>query len=217
MELAEWKNRSGVYFITNDNIKNKTLWVKVGLAKSLEHRLDSYLLYYPKGFQVLCILHTHRKNASKVESVIHAVLRKKIRQMKATHSHSGEWFKLTLKEISTLYESLYALTPNYIMKKHSRNLVDDPWYVESNYRRINQTKTLVLDDFAQRLYDKIHGIKTIQRPKKLKRHSYDGSRKLDFEPFATDEMKKRDLEHKDSDSDVDVVREKKNGSGYGSD
>jgi hypothetical protein len=115
------------------------------------------------------------------------------------------------------------------MKKYSRNLVDDPWYVESNYRRINQTKTLVLDDFAQRLYDKIHGIKTIQRPKKLKRHSYDGSRKLDFEPFATDEMKKRDLEqqehdthnrqddHKDSDSDVDVVREKKNGSGYGSD
>lgn len=193
MELSDWATRSGVYFITTDEVtSDEELWVKVGLGKSLEHRLDSYLLYYPRGFNVLCILHTHAKNASKVEQVIHDVLRRKMRQMKTTHSHSGEWFKLSKVDITTLFTSLCSLTPNYILKKYSQNLVDHPWHVCSNWRRINQKVELVLDPFAQRLYDKIHGITTIQKPRKLKRRSYDGGvvdKALDFEAYVVKKEK----------------------------
>ncbi len=190
MELQDWKGKSGVYFITPDNLGNNTMWVKVGLGRNLMHRLDSYLLYYPHGFHVLCLFHTTRRNASKVEKVIHDVLRRKIRQLDIKHSHSGEWFRLSKKDISTLFVALMNMTPNYILKDKSVLLTKRPWKIQYNNRPVNQTRKLVLDNFALRLYNEIHGIDTVKKlrrmPEESRRRSLTGVKKLNFDEFMED-------------------------------
>ena len=179
MELQDWKGKSGVYFITPDNLGNTTMWVKVGLGRSLNHRLDSYLLYYPHGFHVLCLFHTSRRNAPKVEKVIHDVLRRKIRQMDTNHSHSGEWFRLSKKDITTLYTALMNMTPNFILKEKSVLLTKKPWRIQNNNRPVNQTRKLVLNNFALRLYNEIHGMNTVKRPRQRPKDPEDSENSKD--------------------------------------
>lgn len=191
MRLSDWKGKSGVYFITtNVNDDGKPMWIKIGMAKNrLDNRIDSYLLCYPVGFYVLAVLHTSSKNAAVLENMIHGALRTKMRQMKTLHSHSGEWFELTLQDVKTLYQSLLTVTPNYMYKTTSVEMVDNPWFIRSNYRPLKQKDRGEMNMNQQRLYTAIHGIETVKKPKKLRRHSYNPKtdKHLDFEPFMEKE------------------------------
>jgi hypothetical protein len=141
-------------------------------GKGLGGRLDSYLLYYPFGFKVLCILGTQQQYALRLEKAIHNVLRAKMRQMESQHSHSGEWFLLNKQDIVTLYKGLMMTSPNYIIKNSSYLMVKNPWLVEANYRPVPQKKDPDMSKFALKLHKSIKEVATIQKPKThLKRTS----------------------------------------------
>jgi hypothetical protein len=97
-------NRSGVYMIAPaeewDRVAgqraNRTMLVKVGLAKNLEHRLNSYLLYWPRGFYVFGILFTDSVARARVlEYNMHAYMNMKGWYEIADHSHDEEWFHIS--------------------------------------------------------------------------------------------------------------------------
>jgi hypothetical protein len=199
MQLEDWNERSGVYFITTDDISlGRPIWVKVGMAKTrmVEHekvgkglgrRIDSYLLYYPLGFKVLCIITTLAKHAGKVEKMIHNVLRSKMRQMETKHSHSGEWFTLTRNDIEAIFYGLSSITPNYMIKSACHLLVDQPWIVSSNYRRPQQTIHVKMDKVTLQLHNTVRLIKTTKRnQRKLEtklEYNKDIHKRLDFDEF----------------------------------
>lgn len=108
-----WKRfegKSGVYIITSreefereGSDPDAMMYVKIGLAKNLRHRLESYMLYWPRGFFVFDVFYTkNRHKARKLEKSIHGYLNWKARYVNEKHSHSEEWFELSRNNISSL-------------------------------------------------------------------------------------------------------------------
>jgi hypothetical protein len=110
--LGYLENRSGVYFVAPqaawDGIgkdPTESFLVKIGLAENMEHRLNSYLLYWPEGFYIFGMVSTRdTQSARRTERAIHAYLNQKGAYYVSEHSHDEEWFELTLKQISKLME-----------------------------------------------------------------------------------------------------------------
>jgi hypothetical protein len=114
--LKDLNKKSGVYFISQDPIptnEEDMILVKIGIGiykpegSDISKRIQSYLLYWPRGFYIFGIVLTTPKAARDLEKKIHAFLRSKNRKMDQDiykHSHIEEWFYLTRKEIYKLIE-----------------------------------------------------------------------------------------------------------------
>ncbi len=98
------KGRNGVYMLTCPFFETKKAnLVKIGLGVDLAHRIDSYLLYYPKGVYVFHVWLTSSKEQSgQLEKSIHMYLNSKAKYVRSDHSHTEEWFELTDLEIKFL-------------------------------------------------------------------------------------------------------------------
>ena len=89
--LTSLQKKSGVYIITSiaNMVKSpsKTMLIKIGIAKNLMHRLDSYLLYWPKGYYIFAYILTNNINqARRTEKSIHKYLVTKNRYHRSPHS-----------------------------------------------------------------------------------------------------------------------------------
>ena len=134
--LIDLKNKSGVYFISQDPVPQNDedmMLVKIGIGlnqkfgSDISNRIQSYLLYWPRGFNIFGIILTHRDAARDLEKTIHALLLDKGRKMDPTeykHSHIEEWFYLTRREI---YQ-LISHDPNgdFYLFDPAHNLVENP-------------------------------------------------------------------------------------------
>lgn len=109
-------NHAGVYLITSKSYyenAQKTnqdkILVKVGIGTNLEHRLNSYLLYWPEGIVVWGIIFTKtKKKALEVEKVIHGYLNAKGKYIVTGHSKDEEWFMLSEPELKVLFNVVKA-------------------------------------------------------------------------------------------------------------
>ena len=109
--LTSLKNKTGLYIITSADQydPHKTMLVKIGIAKNLMHRLDSYLLYWPKGYYIFAYVLTNTNvHARRTEKSIHNYLVTKNRYHRSPHSHDEEWFEMTEAEIRLLCKLLKA-------------------------------------------------------------------------------------------------------------
>lgn len=117
--LSNLEGKSGIYIISNEINFSKRFPVKIGLAKGrirywessrpikgLRSRLEQYLLYYPRGYYIFTIILTTKNFTQKVESAIHRLLAGKQRKGNFPHSHTEEWFWLSLKDIHSLCQIL---------------------------------------------------------------------------------------------------------------
>lgn len=102
--LGQLTKKSGVYFITIDDPEEKTQLIKIGMAENMEHRLNAYLLCYPRGFDLLGFIFTHGKEAAtRLERSIQGYLYSKGRYIVTGHSHDEEWFELTMNDLENLF------------------------------------------------------------------------------------------------------------------
>ena len=134
--LAKLVGKSGVYFISQDPVpedENDMMLVKIGIGlnkvggSNISRRLQSYLLYWPRGFNVFGIVLTSASAAKKLEQSIHAYLKNKNRKMDPTdykHSHIEEWFYLTPREVHKLIQ--YDKDSNPIEFNPVHYLVENP-------------------------------------------------------------------------------------------
>jgi len=119
--LANVAKQPGVYIITSYSnycmayMKNterpatEEMFVKIGLAQDMNHRLNSYLLYWPAGITAFSIFQTGTlKDAQTLEKNIHKYLVAKKRHVVSEHTHTDEWFSLTMQEISNLIQTIIA-------------------------------------------------------------------------------------------------------------
>jgi len=106
----KFEGKSGVYIITSKeeferegSDTDALMYVKIGLANNLRHRLESYMLYWPRGFFVFDVFYTkNKRNARKLEKSIHGYLNWKATYVDEKHSHSEEWFELSRNNISSV-------------------------------------------------------------------------------------------------------------------
>jgi hypothetical protein len=123
--LNAMDEKSGVYFITNDTIHHpdQGLFVKIGLGINVTHRLESYLLCYPRGFTIFGVIFTTQHKLRKLEYFIHQYLAGKMRKMDenvARHSHMEEWFYLSPIQVSVLIHKVtdqFGISDFYDFKK----------------------------------------------------------------------------------------------------
>ena len=199
--IEDWKNKSGVYIITPLQPKQlKKVWCKIGQSqtftendenfnsrpnKGIGQRLDQYLLYYPWGFHVIALYQTKKQNATKLENVIHNLLRLKGRQMDSNHSHTKEWFQLNLRDITKLHQAILSSSDNYIINNNSHLFADNPQVISSNTRKPRQTRVVTINSPLRIIREAATTINTdppINRRLKSERIKSDKSisRKLEF-------------------------------------
>ena len=119
--LANVAKQPGVYIITSysnycmaymqnpERPVTEEMFVKIGLAQDMNHRLNSYLLYWPAGIIAFSIFQTDTLNdAQTLEKNIHKYLVAKQRHVVSEHTHTDEWFSLTMQEISNLIQTIIA-------------------------------------------------------------------------------------------------------------
>lgn len=121
--LTKLQGKSGVYFISPEIPENPVdkILVKIGIGESrafnpkrgLSSRLDSYLLCYPRGFNIFGLVVTKKKEAVKLERKIHSYLAGKGRKFDLKHSHIEEWYWLSLEDIEKTIQ-LHQETPNVL-------------------------------------------------------------------------------------------------------
>jgi len=119
--LTKLQGKSGVYFISPETPPNSVdkILVKIGIGESrafnpkrgLSSRLDSYLLCYPRGFNIFGLIVTKKKEAVNLERKIHSYLAGKGRKFELEHSHIEEWYWLSLEDIEKTIK-LYKEIPN---------------------------------------------------------------------------------------------------------
>lgn len=110
--LNNLAGKSGVYFVSPElpTESSERFLVKIGMAadktylgsstkKGMKARLESYLLYYPRGYNIFGLVLTNLKNAKKVESQIQSYLTGKGRKADFPHSRTEEWYWLSLGDI----------------------------------------------------------------------------------------------------------------------
>ena len=107
--LKSVTKKTGVYIITSSKYfrkqsKDKQIMVKIGYAKDFNHRLNSYLLYWPDGVYVYDIFLTTVANKRILEKSIHQYLNRKAKYVVSLHSHTEEWFLLSKNEIDSLVD-----------------------------------------------------------------------------------------------------------------
>ena len=132
-----WKSvskKSGVYIITSNEFKhkpvNKQTMVKIGYAKDFNHRLNSYLLYWPNGIFVYDIFFTSKANKRALEKSIHQYLNSKAKYIVSLHSHTEEWFQLSDEDLTKLI--------NVVKKnKTTRTFTDRPVFPFEKHLRVN--------------------------------------------------------------------------------
>lgn len=159
--LSSMDKKSGVYVIApRDAVDglpasrgkidmSKQFWVKVGLGKNLRHRLESYLLYWPHGFYVFGVILTNKGSARRiatfestttragvVEESIHQYLRAKGRHMVSGHTHSEEWFELSLKDIDTMLATVSTNLTTTTNLKMTRKKNKMEWATTSSERLV---------------------------------------------------------------------------------
>ena len=152
--IYDTNNNSGIYFISpiigcpllpantkhsklsvpkDTKIQNNDIsrLVKIGMAKSLPHRINSYLLSYPDGIFMYGFISTSNAiNARLVEMFAHNHFKKQGKRYRdgihiqddplpsttstrthshtfKTHTHYDEWFVLTANEINTFLKRMY--------------------------------------------------------------------------------------------------------------
>ena len=199
--IEDWKNKSGVYIITPLQPKKiKKVWCKVGQSqtftendenfnsrpnKGIGQRLDQYLLYYPWGFHVIGLYQTKKQNATKLENLIHGLLRLKGRQMDSDHSHTKEWFQLSLRDITKLHQAILSSSDNLIINNNCHLFADHPEIINSNTRKPRQTKVVTISSPIRNIREAATTIGTdppINRRVKSERikSNKSASKRLDF-------------------------------------
>lgn len=133
--LQTVKGKSGVYFVTSKNFyepsKNNVdakILVKIGLAKDFDHRLNSYLLYWPTGVYIFDIFYTTKSSARTLERSIHEYLNNKAKYIVSQHSHTEEWFLLSKQEIK---KTIKLVTSNANTK------FPDDYIIRRDRRKVN--------------------------------------------------------------------------------
>ena len=110
--LENFEGKSGVYFIAPTIHDRDPFLVKIGMSKTvtlddnplkrkggLGRRLDSYLLCYPQGYYLFAVFQTQAAKAYPLEKFIHQYLQGKGFKTVFDHSHSEEWFRLTMTQL----------------------------------------------------------------------------------------------------------------------
>jgi hypothetical protein len=148
--LSNVKGKSGVYIITSSDIKNSLgniddqILVKIGLAGDLDHRFNSYLLYWPNGIYIYDIFYTTKQHARQMEKSIHEYLNKKAKYIVAQHSHTEEWFQLSSHEIDKLVN---------LIKRNKTTLHKENYLIKTKKGTTNLKGKLV---FPYRLHERVH-------------------------------------------------------------
>ncbi len=124
--LKNFRDSNGVYFISQDKVVNKEeyILIKIGVGTTtkpldpswpekkknktgLESRLDSYLLYYPRGYYIYNILTCKNgDDAKKMERMIHGSLNEYKVNLQVKHTHAAEWFELRLKDMNKIIKTM---------------------------------------------------------------------------------------------------------------
>lgn len=149
--LDQFEGKSGVYFIAPEIHRNDEFLVKIGMSKSvidddnpskrkggLGRRLDSYLLCYPRGYYLFAVLQTTAKNAYPLEKFIHQYLLGKGLKTRYDHSHSEEWFRLTLRQLNNFIPQIIQ---QFATTNHKLYLPNGQ-FVESTGRQARQKNAL---------------------------------------------------------------------------
>jgi hypothetical protein len=160
--LEHFRNKNGIYFISQEYSKNNEehILIKIGVAtykkqsdpswpekkqikKGLESRLDSYLLYYPRGYYIYSIITCNSvQQAKNLEQFVHNFLSKYKVNLPVEHTHGSEWFELRIKD---LYKTI-----DYIKYEFKENITAcyrfNPYFYlcTTEYlckKRINKEKT----------------------------------------------------------------------------
>lgn len=139
--LMNLVGKSGVYFISQelppDSNPNQKFLVKIGLAAAkkdnktnknkggLRNRIEQYLLYYPRGFNIFGLIFTTKENAHKIENQIQSYLTGKNRKANFPHSRTEEWYYMSQQDImktitihtknNSLVISHYIFQPHYVL------------------------------------------------------------------------------------------------------
>lgn len=149
--LEQFEGKSGVYFIAPEIHKYDPFLVKIGMSKGmlddetrtkrkggLGRRLDSYLLCYPKGFYLFGVLQTTANNAYPLEKFIHQYLLGKGKKTEYDHSHSEEWFLLTMTELNQFLPQI----PTRFRTTKFQLYLPNGIYVESTGKQARQKTAL---------------------------------------------------------------------------
>lgn len=130
--LNSLDEKSGVYFISPEHPKNKSqkFLVKIGLASSIRDRLESYLLCYPRGFNVFIIFQTKSNLTKTLEKEIHEYLTKKGRKADFPHTKAEEWYLVNIKNLEKIYEIFVSKS----IKAH--RFLPKPFKIKRNTRQV---------------------------------------------------------------------------------
>jgi len=170
--LMKLVGKSGVYFISQelppDNDKKKKFLVKVGLAAAkkdsksaknkggLRNRIEQYLLYYPRGFNIFGLVLTTKENAHKVEKKIQGYLTGKNRKANFPHSRTEEWYYMTQADIIKTIK-IHTKDNPMVIDHHSF----DPYYVlTSNPTAGKQRKVTALHTPERKVIDRKSTVST---------------------------------------------------------
>lgn len=149
--LGAVAGRSGLYLVAQrhsweDRARgdaDTVMSVKVGIARDLEHRLNSYLLYWPDGMYVFgIVLCNDIADARWLETNVHEYLNAKYRYHALHHTHDEEWFTLSARDIArvlaTIEANAYTVFPSDDPDARRRDRRVFP------YRSVMRERTLVM-------------------------------------------------------------------------
>lgn len=181
--LKSLEGKSGIYFISQELPSSPTekILVKIGLAvakpqynykkskRGLKSRLESYLLCYPRGYNIYGLMLTTPKNASPLERQIHSYLSGKGRKADYPHSRIEEWYHLSLIDI----QKTILIHKNSFTLRHK--IFNPPHFLISNPTSGKQ-KILVPHSTPKRR--SIESKSSISPPQTTKKKKYRKSKSL---------------------------------------
>jgi len=143
----------GVYFLSQDKkeAKDPEVLVKIGTTSNLPNRLDNYLGYFIRGFELHGWIET--KTPAKLERRIHSYLTTKNRAVQQyaekrgqnRHGHMTEWFLLTFKEVQQLIKD-FAQLPASKTKRYYTGVHRVKGYTERQTRKIRLVTAMSADE-----------------------------------------------------------------------
>ncbi len=193
---------SGVYIIVAQHYLQEDadvdMLVKIGLAGTLSHRLDSYLLYFLLGFHVFSLIFCDDENdARRTESSIHSYLNNKQVHVTTDHSHQSEWFYMSRHDIDKLLTMVQknkstTFPLDYSIKKN-RGLLVFPYksieksdiFISANPQMCSDRIKPLFDNLKEILDSKVKdpittGPIKIKKTKKLSKKKSSVKKKLEF-------------------------------------
>jgi hypothetical protein len=127
------------------------LLVKVGMTTDLKKRLDTYLLYYPRAVVLFGLIETSTNQAKAAERDIQRYLKKKGRQATFPHTHSDEWYFVSLRDIKIVLEMQQK-------PKHTVRIFD-PVYIIRENMQLKRDRIQTISTPQKKVIDQSHVLK----------------------------------------------------------